>query len=305
MVYELDFSRDYTPQEAAAYFDTVEQELVPLYRDLPEADLEVLGICPERQNLAFMERTARAMGGDIKKAFALMKSRGLYDISISQDKYDICFETWLDSYYVPYLFLNPYGDQYDKLLLAHEFGHFAADYVCGGSFAPTDISEVHSQVMEYLSLCYGKNTEDLTQLKLADSLCLYVEQSAFSAFELQVYDLEEEDLTVENIRKLYAQVARDFGLDIPGWSSREYVHITHLFIEPMYMASYVASNDVAFQIYQLELQDPGAGLAVYQQCLYSEDACLADFIETYGLVSPFDPERIALAKQTFEEQLGG
>ena len=68
--------------------------------------------------------------------------------------------------------------------------------------------------------------------------------------------------------------------------------ITHLFTEPLYMASYVASNDVAFQIYQKELANPGKGLELYRQMLSSQDSYLIAFTESYGLKNPFDPSRV-------------
>jgi len=244
------------------------------------------------------------MGGVVEEAFSQLEQAGLYDIAYGENKYDSSFEVYLWSYYAPFVFMNPYLDQTDKLTFAHEFGHFANDYVCWGSGAGTDVAEVHSQAMEYLSLCYTEGAEDLEAYKLADSLCVYVEQAAYALFEHQVYGLTGEALTVENVQALYERIGIEFGLDSwDGWDSRDYVAITHLYTEPMYMVSYVVSNDLAMQIYQQEKASAGAGLTTYERCLESQDTYLLDFAENYGLESPFADGRLGAVKATFEKEL--
>ena len=287
--YDFYYCRDYTPAQAQAYFEAVGQQMVSLYR---RTELVYPQACTAADTMGYLRQCAQAMGGEIADAFSLLSSRGLHHIVPGENKQQISFEVFLDSYYEPFIFMNPEGTEYDKLTLTHEFGHFVNDYVCGGSYAGTDIAEIHSQAMEYLSLCYGRDTAALADMKIADSICVYVEQSAYSLFEHQVYALTEEELTVENIRELYTRIGMKFGFETREWNVRDYVLITHLFTEPLYMASYVASNDVAFQIYQTELAYPGKGLELYRQMLSSQDSYLIAFAESYGLKNPFDPSRV-------------
>ena len=287
--YDFYYYRDYTPQQAQTYFEAVGQQMVSLYRRMevlyPQASTAA-------DTMGYLRQCAQAMGGEIADAFSLLSSRGLHHILPGENKQPISFEVFLDSYYEPFIFINPEGTDYDKLILAHEFGHFVNDYVCGGSYAGTDIAEIHSQAMEYLSLCYSPDAVELAKMKKADSICVYVEQSAYSLFEHRVYELTEEALTTENIRSLYTEIGMDFGFETREWNVRDYVLITHLFTEPLYMASYVASNDVAFQLYQTELAYPGKGLELYRQMLSSQDSYLIAFTESYGLKNPFDPSRV-------------
>ena len=139
--------------------------------------------------------------------------------------------------------------------------------------------------------------------KLADTLCTYVEQAAYALFEQQVYDLTGDDLTVENVQKLYEQIGREFGFDSCEWDSRDYVAVSHFYTSPMYIVSYVVSCDIAFQIYQLELAEPGAGLALYEKCIYSTDGYLMLFAESYGLEPPFAEGRLEEVKKTLETGL--
>lgn len=301
LAYEFYYYRDYTPQEAVTYFETIGTMMASLYRRMETVDGSAY--CSEQETFSYVAQAAYAMGGSIFEAYGMLQDRGLYDIAPGENKYDISFETYLDSYYEPFIFMYPYESQYDKLTFAHEFGHFVNDYVCGGSYAGTDVAEVHSQAMEYLSLCYTEDSQTLKELKLADSLCIYIEQSAYSLFEHRVYELTGEELTLENIQALYTEIGLDFGFDTRDWDYRDYVLITHLFIEPLYMASYVASNDVAFQIYQKEIASPGAGLKIYEQMLLSEDSYLVAFAESYGLENPFDPDRVLEVCRTLDPML--
>ncbi len=299
------YYREYTPAQAEAYFVQIGQDLVGLYRSAMESDVWDVGeeSCSEEQTLAYMQNAAENMGGQIADAFTLMKAAQLYDIRYSQNKYTASFEAFLDTYGEPFLFVNPSTYNVDKLALAHEFGHFASDYICGGNYAGVDVSEVYSFGMELLSTCYAENGADLEKYKVADNLCIMVEQAAFALFEQKVYGLTGEDLTTENVQKLYEEICTDFGFDSWDWDSRDYVTIPHFFTSPMYVASYVVSCDVAMQIYQMEKAQTGDGLETYLMCLESHDESILQFVETHGLENPFADGRSSCLKTTFQENL--
>lgn len=118
------------------------------------------------------------------------------------------------------------------------------------------------------------------------------------------YDLAEqyagEELTVERVGELYEEICLSFGFDSrEEWDSRSFITVSHFFTTPMYMISYVVSNDLAVQIYQAELENPGAGLEIYTEALWSQDSYIISFAETLGLTSPFDPSRMNSLKELF------
>lgn len=299
------YYRDYTPRQTRIYLQDIAEHLVPIYRELDWESLWALSdrYSGEDQTLAFVRGAAKNMGGMVWEAFSLMESAGLYDIEYSLSKYDASFEIYLPSYYQPFVFLNPELTRYDCLTLAHEFGHFCNDHACFGSYSGVDVSEVFSQGMEYLSLCYGEDTEDLTGIKLADSLSLFVEQAAFARFELQMYSLEGSDLSAEGLCRLYAGLAEEYGFDSVGYDPREFAVITHLYTNPMYIQSYIFSNDAAMQLYQLEQADAGAGLQLYMDNLTSQEPWFLAFLEGAGLESPFAPGRVETLADTFRQLL--
>ena len=235
-----------------------------------------------------------------------MTSRALYDITPSAQKYEGSFEIYLTSYDAPFVFLNPYEDISDFLSFAHEFGHFTNDYLTGGSYVSTDVAELMSQGMEYLSLCYATEPSESVldtarQLRMADSLGVYVGQAAYYSFERQAYRLTGDDLTVENLNAIFSQVAQDFGFDAVGWEETGWTEVTHFFTNPFYVISYVVSNDGAMQLYQMEQEEAGAGLDLFRELLETEeDIPLLTLLESKVLNSPF--ERVSQVAETFREE---
>lgn len=300
--YDFYHFRDYTPQQAETYLQEIGEELVPLYRNLTDTD-SVNKLCTQAQVFAYVESSVQAMGGTVKYAFSAMTDCNLYDLTYSDKKYNGSFEVYLPDYKSPYIFINPTGYSRDKLTFAHEFGHFCNDYAALGSYAGVDVSEIFSQGFEYLTLCYGAEAGQLTQLKMMDSLCVFVEQAAYALFEHQVYDLRGDQLTAENVIALYESIGKQFGFDTRDRDPRDFVLITHIFTEPMYVVSYVVSNDAALQLYQMEQAEKGSGLALWEKNLATQEAFPIAFTESAGLESPFAPGRVAKIRQTLEQAL--
>ena len=299
------YERDYTAAQAEAYLEKIRQVLVPLYRNMNEMDVWGPGdaFCTEQKVFDYVKTAAQAMGGRTQEAFRLLEEAHLYDISTSMDKSGLSFELYLTDYYEPYLFVSGTGTRYDCLTFAHEFGHFANDYASGGTIAGVDVTEVFSQGMEYLSLCYGGTDQAFIDMKLADSLSVYVEQAAYADFERQMYDLTGPRLTPAKLLSLYERVCRDYGFESMDWDSRDMATVPHFYSNPMYVISYVVSNDAAMQLYQMELETPGAGKSCFEENLDTTEAGFLAFLEAAGLESPFN--RVEEVQALMAERFGG
>ena len=304
--FDFTYYRDYPVADSRNYLDRIRLELVPLYRQVNASGIWADAFPDTTQDATYkyVALMAKKMGGMIYEAFYAMNACGLYDIGYGENKYPSSFEVYLGTYELPFIFMSPSRTTYDHLTFAHEFGHFCADYVAYGSYAGMDVQEFFSQGMEYLSLSYGSADEKLIQAKMADSLCLYVEQAAYAQFEMRLYDLPEEELTAENIRQLYRQVGESYGFDSIGFDDREFVTITHYYTNPLYILSYVVSNDAALQLYQLEQESEGSGLARYEENLDTQEYYFLTFLETAGLESPFTQGRLETVRDLFREILG-
>ena len=239
------------------------------------------------------------MGGTVQEAFQLMEDGGLYDIEPGAHKYDSSFEIYLPSYQEPFLFLNPAGMDYDCLTLAHEFGHFCNDYASIGSMVGIDVSEIFSQGFEYLSLNSHPEAGDLIRYKMADSLSTYVEQACYARFEQEIYLLSEP--TADSLCELFTRICGEYGLTDEYFSPWDFVTISHFYTDPMYVSSYIISNDAALQLYQLECDTPGQGLALYQQSLDTQQPYFMAFLEEAGLESPFAPGRLDQVAEMFRQ----
>ncbi len=302
--YDYYYGRDYTVEQTTSYLADIRAELVPMYEDLYQNGVDVeLNYCDGNGMLNYVREAAYAMGGIMQMAYDDMIAHKLYDIDYSENKYGASFEVFISSYYSPFIFVNPTLSDYDKLTLTHEFGHFCADYANMGCAAGIDVAEVFSQGMEYLSLCYVAEPGVLETVKMADCLSIMVEQSAYALFEQQVYDLEGSELTVENVRDVFRQISDAYGFGALGVDSRSYVYITHFFTNPMYVISYVVSNDVAMQLYQMEVAETGSGVATMEEAFYTVESGIVAFAAEYGLESPFADGRIQKMKETLQEIL--
>ena len=296
--------RDYTAEQITAYFAQIRQELVTLYREVGGSDIwENFRYASEAEVYGYVREMARNMGGTVQEAFRLMDQAGLYDIAPGENKYASSFEVYLTTYEEPFIFMNPEGSTYYFLTFAHEFGHFCNDYASRGSYAGVDVLEIFSQGLEYMSLCYVEGTETLAKLKMADSLCVYVEQAAFADFEMAMYALPEEKLNAAGLTELYDFYALAYGFDSVDYDPREYVTITHYYTNPMYIISYVVSNDAAMQLYQMEKESAGAGRKCLEDHWDTEESYFLSFLRSAGLESPFAPGRIQWVRNTFEEVL--
>lgn len=300
--YDFHHARDYTVWQASTYLQQIQGQLTPLYIQLNRSGFWNMKVeySSEQQTLDYVEQMAKNMGGVIQEAYRTMVDRELYDIRYSPQKFNASFSVYLYTYQAPYVFVNPSMTERDKLTLTHEFGHFANYYAGAGSNAGVDVSEVFSQGLEYLSLCYGEDIGNLEKIRMASCLNTYVEQAAYASFEQMVYDLEGEELTVENIQQLYTMVGASFGFTSWNWDPRDYVCITHFFTSPMYIISYVVSNDAALQLYQMEQAETGSGLRCYMEHLNTQEVYLQAFLTSAGLESPFAPGRLDRVKETLE-----
>lgn len=306
------YYRDYTPDEAAAHVEQIREKLVPLYVELQEDGFYgrvYSQYYDEEDCLEYMSSAARNMGDIVWEAYRCMQAQELYDISPSETKFEGSFEVYLPSYGVPFVLVNPYGDISDLGAFAHEFGHFTNDYATDGSYLSSDTAEIMSQAMEWMAVCYadGPNQRTLElarHAKLAETLSTLVEQAAYHCFESAIYQIPQEELSVERIHEVYSQVARDFGFDSVGWDPAEWVTVPHFFTQPFYVLSYVVSGDAAMQVYELEQAEEGAGLELYRNMVYEwEDVPFMTFIEDQGLRNPLDTGRVDEMARCFREDL--
>ena len=301
MAYTRNFERDYTSEDAARYLAEIREKIVPLYEQLEDYALEYPWL-DEEDLLYVLEYATEEMGGEVEEAFAYILRYRLYDVALRTNKASKSFQTYLEDYESPFIFVDPYEDDEDILSLAHEFGHALDAYHNYNASESLDLSEFFSQAMEYLVLEYAegvlpeKRLQNLRAIKWLDTLQLYVEQAAYAAFEEAVYAADPETLNAETLQALSLRCAKDYGLcdgENEEYLALSWFDVPHFFEQPFYVISYPVSNDLALQIWELEQGEKGAGLAKYLEALPRRYYAILDTAEAVGLESPFAPGRIA------------
>ena len=298
--YDYLYHRDYSTDQIRTYLDQVRNEVVPVLNSVgsyaPGSKSPASG-----STFKYVKELSQNAGGTIAEAFELLETGELYDLSYADTKMVAGFTTYLLSYDVPYVFLNPLGGG-AAVGFTHEFGHFCDGYVSGGRRPNVDTAEVYSQGMEYLSMFYADGTQNASEAYAL--LRIYALGAANADFELRLYELPEEEVTAENIVKLYAQVGTEWKLSYFGSFSKQGLLMTlHFYLSPMYMLSYSISCDTALQLYELEVQEAGAGLQCYEKLLASDQVQLLSLIGEAGLRSPFEPGAIEKSRDTFAQMM--
>jgi oligoendopeptidase F len=309
MQFESNYERDYTPEQAAQYLADIKTYIVPLFKQLFESgELYAYedGPLDTGRLEGVLEAGVRSIGGEAEETFDFMKKYGMYDIAYSINKSNMSFQTYLDDYESPFLFMDAGGTLDDITTFSHEFGHYLDGYLNYGAEETIDLAECFSQAMELLMMTRldrelsGEELENLYQIKMLDILNMYVQQAAFAEFEHRVYSMEPEELTEESINQLFLQLSQDYGFCEAGFESlysKLWIDITHFFEQPFYVITYPVSNDLALQIYELELEAPGAGLEKFGEMLPRDSANMLEIASAAGLQSPFAPGRILKAAE--------
>jgi len=311
------YDRDYSPKDAEKLMEDIRRYIAPMMRD-DSGTIGYLGegfreMDNERLMDAF-EPAVRGLGGEIEEAFDFMCEYELYDVGRRAEKADMGYTVYLDAYDAPYLFLQTGEAASDVMELAHEFGHFTDGYINYNAYETLELAEFFSQGMEYLMI--GRLGDEIPRSqraaiynnKVMDTILLYANQAAYAEFEHQVYEAQEDELTAEYLNTLALSLAKEFGYyseEIEEYLSLDWIEVPQFFIQPFYVISYPVSNDVAMQIFEMELEESGSGLEKYVEMLHGDTAYITEAVEQAGLESPFTEGHMERTAQTVWELMAG
>ena len=296
--YACSFKRDYTPAQAREYLACVKDFLAPLMKNPNIAGpYSYYSYWDESKSVDYLSAAAERMGGPIWEAFRFMSGHELYDVSYSRNKMGTGYTSYLGNYEAPFLFVDPSSKDL-VITLFHEFGHFTDYYYNYGSIGDHETGETYSQAMQYLAFAYADPFSDdarASNLRATVSdLLVYaiLQEGAYADFELQVYALAPEELTVEHLDAIFGQCMKDFGISgVSGvrFKSNYWSAYLHFFAYPGYVISYSDSAVTALQICRLEAENPGAGVDAFCRLLNrTHGKKFAAVLEEVGLDSPFE-----------------
>jgi oligoendopeptidase F len=314
--YDMTYGRDYTPEQGSAFLEGIRTHLLPVL-NRANADLSLAWLdyddASEESLRNMLESAAQNIGGTVFDAYRFMTAYDLCDIGKSPRKLEASFQTYLYDYEAPFVFLNSRGDSKDYTTFSHEFGHFTDSYYNYGANEDLETAETFSQAMEFLALTYTdtlseKEKNTLLKKNLLDTLQTFVYQGAYADFESRVYALDPDEITLEKINDLYRQCCKDYGLYEQGFDfyySQSWIDVLHFFEVPYYIISYCVSAETALQVYRLEAEEKGAGVAAYFRLLdRSYVAGVQQVMEGAKMESPFRDGVLEETAEFFTLKLG-
>ena len=314
--YEMTYHRDYTPEDGAVFLNGIREHLVPVLTKVENDDALSslnLGSSTESSVMEMVRSAAENIGGSVWDAFRFMETYELCDIAKSSVKIESSFQTYLYDYEAPFVLVNASGSGDDYFTLSHEFGHFTDSYHNYCANEDLETAETFSQAMEFLALQYTDTLKEqqktkLFKSKLVDLLETFVYQGAYADFEARVYELDPEEITVKKINSLFLDCCKEYDLYQPGFDfyfSQCWIDVIHFFEVPNYIISYCVSAETALQVYQLEAETEGAGVAAYFRLLDRDyEAGVQQVMEDADLENPFRDEVLSETADFFLEELG-
>lgn len=305
-VYERELFCDYTPEDAVTLTEGIRQKLLPLLYSFEESGnkkwnkmFDTLESFPAISYGEIMDIAASIfakMDGSLTEVMDFMDEYELCYIGYGSEQAGMSFTSYIPKYLSPFIVIEGSGEVSDLFTFVHEFGHFYDNYFNYGGNNNLDMAEVSSTALSYIFSLYLANASDVPKA-VRDAYAAYakysiidtfVTQSMFHEFEHMVYQAPEEMLTLSGLNSMAQTVANMFGNDSSdfefSWSL-----VTHFYVQPFYVISYVTSNAAALELYSAEVAEKGAGLAQYMGLVntwYLEKG-FVDNLRRVGLKSPF------------------
>lgn len=296
-----EMGKGYTPEMAQALLDEIMEDFVPAYEETYWRNrYKTRRFAPDFE--AFMQAASpllHSLSPWFGMVFDRMHANGLCHMNPDID-YVFGVTYFLPMYDQPIIDLSYRSGLIGMNTVIHEFGHFYENYLLGEETTQNlDVAEVHSQAMELLFAnrmpaldpVEGSYMREETVRYTIDNL---MDQAFSTAIELALYQLPEEEMTVERFeavgRDIYGRMG--FITGAYGHEPREWLMESDVLDEPLYAFCYAVSTVVALDIWLLSLEDEAAAVASYQAIVDAQPAGVIEAAAAGGYASPFAPGRM-------------
>ena len=306
--YQYVYDRDFTLEDAETLSKYVKEYLVPLYNELLDSFTDY-----ERTAVSYILYNINAsiegyddefkdyfseVSDEMLEAYVYLFEFEQYDFSISDNKQQGAFTTYVDYFDIPFMFLTPSNDVGSVMTFIHEFGHFYSFYAGGeDSTSNIDICEIHSQANEWLFLEKLGFSDAVTKayakyltIEMLDSI---INGCLFDEFQRLIYTGNYD--TAKEINDLFASLCIQY--EILDSSSVDMTYfwslVNHNFESPMYYISYAVSLFPSYDIYYESLNNRDSAVEIYREIIgISDEYGILDIIEKYEFTNIFTEEGI-------------
>lgn len=303
------YSRDYTPQEIKQFISSVKEIVpevfVPLYKKniVGSYILEGYKYESDESLLQAIRESFICKNKKLQEAYDYMLQYELYDIETRASKISGGFTTYFDEWAQPYIVINYVAPYETTLTMIHEFGHYYSYYEIGDSEGGLDLDETYSQTLELLAMPYYDGIFRDTQYSEAaeiytvtNLLSAIIQGCLYDEFLQQIY--QDPDITVDEMNKLYSELAKDYGIKVDG---RSWCTVSHNFQAPYYYISYSVSAVAALNIWAQPLEK-GTGLELYLDLVEAGDNhSFIESLEEIGLNNPLEKETLNTVMDTIKK----
>jgi oligoendopeptidase F len=294
---------DYTPEDCRRFQDAIQEQVVPLLRelqadrrrklDLPSLrpwDLAVdpLGRPPLRpfdttgQMVGKTQRIFERLDQGLAGGFKRMQELGLLDLDNRKGKAPGGYQSTLSEARLPFIFMNAVGLQRDVETILHEAGHaFHAlatreEDLHAYRSAPIEFCEVASMSMELLGHEFMEEfypsaaARRACRVHLEGIIGLFPWVATVDAFQHWLYGHPGHSRAER--RAAWLELMDRFEGDV-DWSGHTEVRANlwhrqlHIFLHPFYYVEYAIAQLGALQVWANSKQDRARALRLYQQAL--------------------------------------
>lgn len=295
---------DYTPQDCKKYHQTIEEGVVPLWKEILEkrrqqmklerlrpwdTAVDPLGRPPLKPFEKIEDLYSRCkeiflkMDAVLGRQFARMVEEHLLDLESRKGKAPGGYQSTLDESRKPFIFMNAVGIDDDVWTLFHEAGHAFHSLACTNQqllkyrHGPMEFNEVASMGMEllaspYLDYFYNKEEKSrANQAHFEDIVFTLTWVAAIDGFQHWIY--EHPNHTNVERKEAWLKIHKRFGGDLVDWDGLEEEHAIlwhrqlHIFEYPFYYIEYGIAQLGALQLWLNARRDPKSALNNYRKAL--------------------------------------
>lgn len=292
---------DYTVQDCFDFHKSIEEHIVPIYKNIQQEKLEKFGFDkfkpydsaadPEgKEPLKPFETGEELLTKTIKifdqldpyfsDCLTTMKNMGHLDLESKKGKAPGGYNYPLYEIGIPFIFMNAAGSARDVITMVHEGGHAIHSFLTKDleltaykSF-PSEVAELASMSMELLSMKYWEEFykgDDLNRAKrehLESILMVLPWIATIDAFQHWIYENPEH--TREERKSKWLELSKRFGTGLTDWSGYEDAHNyawhkqLHLFEVPFYYIEYGFSQLGALGVWKNALANEKEAIDQYK-----------------------------------------
>ncbi|MBI2928977.1 MAG: M3 family oligoendopeptidase [Verrucomicrobia bacterium] len=294
---------DYTPDDCVRFHEAIEQEVMPMLRELQAGRRKQLGLSAlrpwdlqvdalSRPPLRPFDDVARLtsstqhvfeqLDGSLARGFRQLNELHLLDLANRKGKAPGGYQSTLTEARLPFIFMNAVGLQRDVETILHEAGHAFHTLAARDEplyfylHAPLEFCEVASMSMEllgneHLESFYGPPEPGRARRDHLEGIIeLFPWIATVDAFQHWLYTHPAH--TREERTAAWVALMERFGGDI-DWSGYEAQRANlwhrqpHIFLSPFYYVEYGIAQLGALQVWANARKDRAGALRAYQQAL--------------------------------------